>query len=307
MEHEAEYHDAMITMLELIWGAGFMVPGGEGNVAKLAEGLDLRGKRVLDIGSGLGGPAFLLARKYGAHVVGTDIDARLVECAQRRAEEFGLSAATEFILVEPGPLTFSDESFDFVASSGAFTQIENKKEMFGECLRVLKPGGFVTCYEWMKSEGDYSEDMLHWFKLEGLTYAMATREQYEEALREAGFVDVEVRDRSEWYRDCVQEEYEKMKTELYPRMVELMGKKDAGHFLKNWRAMVVVCVKGEMRQGYCRARKPASRSRDRKPAARALTSPGRRARRVAGTLAKLRGETNPSAGARSRPQLREDP
>lgn len=257
MEHEVEYHDAMIAMLQLIWGADFMVPGGEGNVAKLVEGLDLRGKRVLDIGCGLGGPAFLLAGKYGAHVVGTDIDPRLVEHAKRRAGELGLDGQTEFIPVKPGPLTFPDASFDVVVSSGAFTQIENKKDMFEECRRVLKPGGSVRFYDWMKREGEYSEDMLYWFKIEGLTYAMATRERYEADLRETGFVDVEVTDQSDWYREQVQKEYAKMKTELYPRMVEVMGKRDADHFMENWRAMVVVCTKGEMRQGYCRARKPA--------------------------------------------------
>jgi len=39
-------------------------------------------------------------------------------------------------------------------------------------------------------------------------------------------------------------------------MVELLGQKDADHFVENWRAMLVVCEKGEMRQGYCRGRRP---------------------------------------------------
>ena len=45
----------MIRMLELIWGEGFMAPGGPAKVDDLVSGLDLQGKRVLDIGSGLGG------------------------------------------------------------------------------------------------------------------------------------------------------------------------------------------------------------------------------------------------------------
>ena len=61
MSHEIEYNDAMMKMLELIWGEGFMAPGGTGNVDKMVEGLDLQGKRVLDIGRGIGGPDFYLA------------------------------------------------------------------------------------------------------------------------------------------------------------------------------------------------------------------------------------------------------
>jgi phosphoethanolamine N-methyltransferase len=256
MANESEYHDAMVAFLQMIWGDGFMVPGGEGNVANLIEGLDVRDKRVLDIGCGLGGPACLLAGKYGAVVVGTDLEAHLVELSRNRAEKLDLAARTEFLVVEPGPLTFPDESFDVVMSSGAFAQIENKREIFTECLRVLKPGGAFTCYDWMKCEGAYSEDMLYWFKKEGLTYAMETPEGHRELLREVGFSNVETSDRSDWFRRKVQEEYEFIQSELYPQMVEAIGQKDAVHFVENWRAMVVVCDKREMLQVYSRAHKP---------------------------------------------------
>jgi phosphoethanolamine N-methyltransferase len=257
MGHEDEYHDAMISMLELIWGVGFMAPGGEGNVANLLKGLDVRDKRVLDIGSGLGGPACVLAREYGAFVVGTDLEQALVERARRRARELGVDARTEFRVVESGPLAFPDESFDVVLSSGAFTQIDDKRGMYEECRRVLRPGGALTSYDWMKCAGDYSEDMRYWFAVEGLTYAMETPERHAELLREAGFTDVAVEDRSDWYRRRAQIEYAKMKTDLYPRMLQLMGQQDADHFVENWRALTLVCEKGEMLQVYCRAHKPA--------------------------------------------------
>ena len=86
---------------------------------------------------------------------------------------------------------------------------------------------------------------------------METLERHEEILREAGFADIEVTDGSEWYRRRVRKEYETIKAKLYPRMLELMSQQDADHFVENWRAMLVVCEKGEMIQGYCRARRPA--------------------------------------------------
>ena len=43
-------HQAMIDMLELIWGEGYMAPGGADNVARMLDGFETRGKRVLDIG-----------------------------------------------------------------------------------------------------------------------------------------------------------------------------------------------------------------------------------------------------------------
>ena len=74
MAHENEYYDNMITMLELIWGEGYMAPGGAGNVARMLSGIDVRGKKILDIGCGIGGPAFEMARTYGAHVTGIDLE-----------------------------------------------------------------------------------------------------------------------------------------------------------------------------------------------------------------------------------------
>ena len=256
MGNESEYYDEMMTLLELIWGEGFMAPGGAGNIEKIVDGVDLQGKRVLDIGCGVGGPAFILARTYGADVVGTDLEPHLIEIAKERAAKLGLEEKTDFRVVEPGPLSFPDSSFDCVVSSGAFTQIADKLGMFKEVLRVLKPGGVLSCYDWMKSEGEYSDDMLYWFKLEGLTYAMETPERHEEILTEAGFVDIAITDASMWYRKNVRLEYEKIRGELYPRMLELIGKEESKHFVENWRATMVVCEKGEMRQVYTRSRKP---------------------------------------------------
>ncbi len=192
MTHEFEYPDEMIAMLEIIWGAGFMAPGGEGNIANLVEGLDVSDQRILDIGCGIGGPAFVLAEKYGAYVVGIDIEPELIERAQLRAKELKLDSRCEFLLVEPGPMTFSDESFDVVSSSGVIMQIEDKQQVFAEALRVLKPGGVLTSYDWMKPEGEFSEDMLYWFKMERLTYGMKTFGEYETLLGDAGFTDIKL-------------------------------------------------------------------------------------------------------------------
>ena len=130
MDHQNEYHDSMVAMLELVWGEGFMAPGGEGNVAKMVEGLELEGRRVLDLGCGLGGPACILAGKYGAHVVGIDLEAPLIERARRRSESLGLGDRAHFEVVTQGPLAFDDESFDLVMSSGGVTQTADKLGIF---------------------------------------------------------------------------------------------------------------------------------------------------------------------------------
>ena len=255
--HQDEYHDAMIDMLELIWGRGFLIPAGPENVRRIVAGLDLADKQVLDIGSGIGGPALILAGEMGARVVGIDLEGPLVARARAYAEAAGLGERIEFRQVAPGPLAFDDESMDVVYSSGVFTQVDDKLGMFEEVFRVLKPGGVLTCYDWMKGDEPYSEDMQYWFKLEGLTYAMETLARHGEILQDAGFAEVELEDDQEAYRALCHREYDLMQGPLKAQMIEMLGQEQQEHFLENWRAMVVVLDKGEVRPGFYRARKPA--------------------------------------------------
>ena len=258
MTHENEYHDGMIKLLELVWGDGYMAPGGPGNVAKMLSGLETRGKRILDIGCGIGGPAREMVTSHGAEVFGIDLEAPLVARATADAERGGIADRCCFQVVEPGPLPFSGDSFDIVATSGALTQIEDKKGMFREICRVLRPGGWLTAYDWMKSEGEYSDAMHYWFRMEGLTYAMVTLEEQATLLRDAGFRQVETEDATQWYRKEAKEELLRLQGPLNRQMTKLLGEADADHFIENWRAMVVVIESGEMRQAYCRGQKPAT-------------------------------------------------
>lgn len=257
MEHQDEYHDNVVRMLELIWGEGYMAPGGPGSVAKMLEGIKTAGRRILDIGSGIGGPAIEMAARHGASVVGIDLEAPLVERANADAARAGLGEACRFQQVEAGALPFGNAEFDIVTSAGALTQTEDKAALLAEILRVLRPGGWLSVYDWMKIDGDYSADMRYWFEMEGLTYAMLTLEQQAALMRGAGFEDVNAVDATDWYQREARAEYQRLRGELKPRMLKLLGENDTAHFIENWRAMVVVIDKGEMRQAYSRGRKPA--------------------------------------------------
>jgi phosphoethanolamine N-methyltransferase len=256
MSHTDEYTDAMLEAMDLIWGEGFMAPGGEGHVDRMVAGLDLTGKRVLDIGCGQGKPACIVAGKYGARVTGTDLEAHLVERAEALAVAEGLSGSTQFLTVEPGPLAFDDNQFDAIVISGALTQVEDKLAMYRECLRVLTPGGTLSCYDWMKPPGPFSAEMLYWFELEGLTYAMRTPEEHLALLSEAGFSDAHCDDRSAWYRKKAREEYAEMNGPLRTELVRLLGEATADHFIEDWRALTVVCDRGDLLTVYTRATKP---------------------------------------------------
>ena len=254
--HEDEYDDALVAMLELIWGEGFLSPGGPEAVREIVAGLELEDKIVLDVGCGLGGVDIILAAEFGARVIGLDIEAPLIERARARIEAAGLAERVEPRLVEPGPLPLDDAAVDVVFGKDSWIHIADKRGFFAEVFRVLRPGGVLAAGDWLRSDAPYSDDMRYFFELEGLTYNMDTLEAYGAILGEIGFVDVSLTDTSAAYRAKAHDEYVRMKGPLYARMGEVLGPEKQAHFVENWRMLTVVLDAGELRTGRLRARKP---------------------------------------------------
>src|ERR1700682_2657428 len=196
-----EYDSAMQALLQLIWGEGFLSPGGADEVACLLEGSDIRGCKVLDVGAGLGAVDQLLVSQHGAaSVVGIDVDPALLKQLDTRIARAQLSDRIQSQCVTPGRLPFESESFDVVFSKDAIVHIPDKTALYADIYRVLRPGGRFIASDWLRGgTGPYSAEMMEFFRIEGVTYNMATLEQCATAVRQAGFVNVEVRDRNEWY------------------------------------------------------------------------------------------------------------
>ena len=255
-QHQDEYTDELIALLELVWGKGFLSPGGPKAVAGIIKGCDLKDKLVLDIGCGLGGIELILARDYGARVVGVDLEAELVRRANQLMDRSGLADRVDCRLVEPGPLPFADAEFDAVFGKDSWIHVADKPGFFAEVFRVLRPGGLLLAGDWMRSEKPYGKDMEYFFEMEGLTYHMDTIENYGAIIRDTGFDDVALEDIADEYRVQGHKEYKDMKDRLKPAMIDALGEDGQAYYEENWRAMCVVLDSGELRPGRFRARKP---------------------------------------------------
>ena len=254
-----EYDDGMQALLQIIWGEGFLSPGGAAEVACLLEGSDIAGCTVLDVGCGLGAIDELLVEKYAAaSVVGIDVDPALLAGMRERIGRVRLDGRIRAVQVTGGPLPFADASFEVVFSKDSLVQIPDKPAIFAEVLRVLRPAGRFIASDWLRGgAAEYSPEMMEFFRLEGIAYNMATLAESAAALRAAGFHAVEIRDRHDWYLNLARRELEAMQGPLNPVIVQRIGAGRARHFIDNWRQLVVVLTRGELRPGHLKAVKPA--------------------------------------------------
>lgn len=260
LDTAAEYDENAIRFLEALWGDGYLSPGGPSEVDCVVENVSLEGLRGLDIGCGSGGVTkHLVVRHNAAHVTGFDIEGPVIEAALLRAARSSLSDRLTFIHGLPGPLPFDDESFDFVFSKDAILHAPDKRALFGEIWRVMKPGSFFVASDWLIShDGEPSEDMRAYIAAEGLSFHMESPEFYDHALKSTGFINVSMRDRNPWYRNEARTEIERLETSKHEEISAVAGNDYLDKNIRTWKAMLKVLDSGEHRPTHLLAWKAAN-------------------------------------------------
>ena len=257
-EAEPEYDNVHMRFLELLWGDGYLSPGGPAEVDRVLDRFEIKGKDVLDIGCGSGGITLHIARRFEPRTItGFDVEKPVVAEATRRAREAGLSGRVHFVQAPPGRLPFAGESFDLVFSKDAMVHIPDKDAIFADIFRVLRPGGVFAASDWLIGhDGEPSQVMKDYIEAEGLSFGMASPERYRDAMAKAGFDDIRTVSRNAWYRDEARRELNRLQTELYDRAVELTGKAFVDKNIRTWTAMQKVLDSGEHCPTHLSAIKP---------------------------------------------------
>ena len=257
MNENILYDQQHIDFLEEIWGDGFLSPGGRDEVARVLNGVQIEGKRILDIGCGTGACAALLATEYGAaHVTGIDVEDPVCEAATKRFYNKGLSHKVSVIKVQPGPFPFDKASFDVVFSKDSIIHIPDKLGLAREAYRVLRTGGQFAVSDWLISHDDKpSAQMADYIKAEGLDFAMASPVTYEAAVREAGFSNIELVNRNTWYAEVAVEELKWLMGTNRHGLSARHGRDFIDKQIDIWSKLVKVLQSGEHCPHHIRAQK----------------------------------------------------
>ncbi len=141
---------------------------------------------VLDIGCGIGGAARHVARRTGAQVTGVDLTEAFVAVAAALSEMVGMAGATRFEVASALALPFEDARFDAALMLHVGMNIPDKRGLFAEARRVLRPGAAFGVYEVMQTGAGALDFPVPWAS-DPATSFVAGPDDYREAARAAGF------------------------------------------------------------------------------------------------------------------------
>jgi ubiquinone/menaquinone biosynthesis C-methylase UbiE len=144
------------------------------------------GDRVLDVGSGLGGPARYLAKVWSCRVTGIDLTAEFIATAIELTRRTSLSDRVDFKQGSALDLPFDDGSFDLAWSQNVAMNIADRARYYAEMRRVLKAGGRLAIQDVTQGPGGVLAYPVIWADTPATSF-LRTAEQTRTLLQEAGF------------------------------------------------------------------------------------------------------------------------
>lgn len=194
------YAEANVPVFEAIYGKGLISLGGLKAVDNMFAGVELKGKRLLDIGSGIGGMAHYLAQKHGCHVTGLELYDWMATYATKHAPT-DLANQLQFITYDAsGAIPLDDSSIDIVFSKGVLTNVKDKATLFANIYRVLVVGGQIIFVDWLVPENNrHGTELL---AMGDMSYK-ETQSTYTALLQGAGFRHISFTDNTKEYLEYV--------------------------------------------------------------------------------------------------------
>jgi MPBQ/MSBQ methyltransferase len=181
-----------------------------------AAGLDAT-KRVLDVGSGIGGTSRCLAKEFGCSVTGIDLTDEYCRVAAMLSARIGLAHLVDFRQGDATELPFEDQTFDVVWTEHAAMNIPDKTRLYREMHRVLKPGGTLVIYDVLAGPSGPVLFPVPWARTPDTSFLVQPSE-LRRLLEEAGFTVSEWSDTTEaghaWFVSVA----EKIRKEGFPSL-----------------------------------------------------------------------------------------
>jgi ubiquinone/menaquinone biosynthesis C-methylase UbiE len=188
------YRPENVPLFDAIYGKNLISLGGLDAIDNMFSDIDLRGLKVLDIGFGLGGVVFYLAKKYQIGIAGVEVHNWMANYAESHAPKDILHLLEFAIYNQAGDIPFKAASFDLVYSKGVLNHVRDKNHLFRQINKVLKTDRLFVIADWIYPDTtiDDSSPLVN-----------ETQGSYQQILEKTGFIDINFRDDSKVFLSYV--------------------------------------------------------------------------------------------------------
>ncbi len=255
-DNGGQYTRAGILRYEKVFGTGYVSTGGPETTEYLCQKLVLAprpGLRVLDVGSGIGGAAFHLARTYGADVLGIDLAPEMGKIAHERSEDYHGSGHVEFRLGDVLTETFPHR-FDLIWSRDALMHVPDKPRLFKRLFDLTAPGGKLVITDYACGESFVNPEFDAYIRSTG--YHVVSPREYGRLLQGAGYQGVDVEDATERFVDILRRESQRLGLNR-SEFLSAFSEADLDYLLDRWAMKDRFCESGAMKWGIYVAHRPA--------------------------------------------------
>lgn len=182
--------------------------GGRAATLALASAAGIRpDSTVVDLGCGIGGPARALAHRHHCRVAGLDLTRAFCEVARELTLRTHLDARIEIVRGNALAAPFRDASFDVAWMQHMSMNVPDKRALFAEARRLLRPGGTLAFYEILAGTAPLAHYPVPWARSEALSFLRSLTE-IRALLESLGFAAIGWVDRTAdaigWFREVLQ-------------------------------------------------------------------------------------------------------
>jgi ubiquinone/menaquinone biosynthesis C-methylase UbiE len=175
------------------------------------------GEHILDIGSGVGGPARWIAAKCGVHVTGVDLTPEFCAAARALNEACGMTDRVTIIEGSALDLPVPDAAFDRAYSQNVIMNIADKPRFYREAFRALRPGGVLALSNVCAGEAGEPYFPVPWAATRDTSF-LASVERTRDDLAAAGFEIVSFEDTTDRHRNAAARELQRLHGDALPRL-----------------------------------------------------------------------------------------
>lgn len=255
-----QYTKNGILRYEKIFGKTYVSTGGEKTTEKFCtEYLNLKpGDRVLDIGCGIGGSAFYMAKTFGVDVYGIDLSTNMINIANDYRNDSTVVSPSvkhrvQFHVEDATTMDYPENFYDLVYSRDTILHIQDKEALFKLFFKTLKPGGILLISDYCQGR-DENQSLAFKDYVSQRGYHLHTPANYGKIMEKAGFSKVLALNNTEYFLEILNEELTKF-TGIKKEMIKEYSEKDYEDISRGWKNKLERCNAGDQVWGFFKGTK----------------------------------------------------